>query len=232
MKITRRFGIVERQDIVEKASECLWTDEATEARQYLVDKRNLSEDVIKEFRLGYIPENVNHQLQGRIILPLFDASGNLISVTSRLIRQPNETDILPVYWHEAYEKSFYLYGINVAKTFMRKWRFAIVVEGQFDVLQLNESGLQNSVALCSTNLSDFQLAVIYRYCDEVVLLLDNDQAGNKASDKILKKYTKHSIDRVSVNGLTDADEFIRNRGFAPLRSQIKHVVKGLRKNVR
>jgi len=76
------------------------------------------------------------------------------------------------------------------------------------------------------------LAVIYRYCDEVVLLLDNDQAGNKASDKILKKYTKHSIDRVSVNGLTDADEFIRNRGFAPLRSQIKHVVKGLRKNVR
>lgn len=133
MKLSKRFEVVERHDIVERSEKFLWTDGGEPGLRYLLG-RGLTKGTIKKFRLGYIPNGANHQLHGRVIMPLYDASNNLIAVTSRLTRQPKTDDFLPVYWHESYEKSFYLYGLNIAKTVMREWGFGIIVEGQFDTM--------------------------------------------------------------------------------------------------
>ena len=226
MKLKKRFSLVERESIVEKSQACLWSDDGKEGLEYLLEHRKLSEDAIRQFGLGYIPNDIKHQLAGRIILPIWDASDNLIAISSRRISENN--DLLPVYWHESYEKSFYLYGIQNAKEHIRQWDFAIVVEGQFDVIQLHNHGMKNTVGLCSTNLDEMQLSVIYRYSDQVVLLFDEDEnlSGQEGIQRAMKTASKsigsssdqgwtkygYKIVPVSFGENTDPDEFVCKYG--------------------
>lgn len=246
MQIKRRFSLVEREQIAEKSQKCLWNDSGKPGRQYLLEKRGLSEEVLRNFRLGYIPSYVKHQLRGRIILPLCDPSGNLIAIGSRAIEKDS---YLPVYWHESYQKPFYLFGIEQAHLYLRKVKFAIVVEGQFDVLQLVNHGVRNVVGLCGNKMSKIQTSVIHRYCKEIVLLLDSDEnlAGQRGADKILAESTyeyefelsshpkfpvpwhqQQSYDIVHRDVLSvtlpeksDPDEFVRKHGIDELRKLIK-----------
>lgn len=234
-KCTSRFDIVERNEIVRLSQEALWTDEAALARDYLINQRRLSEGIIRQFELGYIPDDVNHQLHGRIIMPLRDASGNLIAITSRVPRKPLDNDPLPVYWHEKYEKSFYLYGLNIAKKSMRKSGFAILVEGQFDVLQMHCAGAINTLGLCSTNLHKVQLSMISRYCEDIILCLDNDdnKSGQKGVSKIIKNFFNKETNRIGVvtlDGAKDPDEYIKKYGFNPLKSLIHKELNRIREN--
>jgi DNA primase len=248
MKFKRRFSAAERVEIVDKSQRCLWTDEGKPGLDYLRETRQLTDPTIRLFGLGYIPHDVRHQLAGRVIMPLYDPSGNLITVTTRAVQK---SERLPDYWHEAYEKSFYLFGMNIAKETIRKWRFVILVEGQFDVLQLHEHGMSNTVGVCSTNLSDVQVAIIHRYCDQIVVIFDNDvvatQAGQKGTAKAmewaskaaplgssqsqgdLSPRAKFKIDFVGLDGEPkDPDEYVKSYGIARLKRLIREKVQKMR----
>ena len=227
------------------AQSYLWEDTSRIGLDYLLGTRKLSEKVLRDFRVGYLPEDLNHQLHGRIIMPLYDASDNLICITSRH-PSPSDSDFLPHYWHETYEKSFYLYGINIAKYFMRKFGFATVVEGQIDAMQLHKNGLHNAVAACGTSLSLMQYASIFRYCSELIVILDNDpnQAGQKGADRFremtlaLSAEQKNSIWKnrckigfVNIVGAKDPDEYIIKYGYQSLRSKIKDALSEIQENV-
>ncbi len=236
----RRFSLVEREEIVTKAHQCLWTKPGKPGLEYLIDRRKLSESVIREFQLGYIPIDVSHQLKGRIIFPLVDPSGNLITVGSRNVTGKS---FLPVYWHESYEKPFYLYGIQQAKSSLRKHGFVLIVEGQFDVLQLYNHGIHNVVGLSGNKLSDVQISVMQRYCDELIILLDTDEnkAGQLGASKIAQSgayeyntplfpkplfnepqimANRHFVS-VSLPENSDPDEFVRNHGIDKLKKIVQ-----------
>lgn len=253
MRISRRFSIVERNDIVQKSQQCLWSVGKV-GLAYLTEKRKLSKETIRSFGLGYIPPGINHQLRGRIIMPVYDPSHNLVAVSSRRV---NEDDtLLPVYWHESYEKTFYLYGITQAHAGLQRWRFALVCEGQFDVMQLHNHGIDNVVGLSGTKMSDVHLAVIYRSCEDIILLLDSDseskRAGQSGAEKIMDR-AKQSyadsrsmigpgvsslgvtniqqydrIDVVTLPGETDPDEFVQNHGAEALKSIVRNKLHKMR----
>lgn len=237
--IVKRFSSRDRELILSKSQQCIWTNEGTKGRDYLIGSRCLSEEIIKKFGLGYIPDRVDHQLSGRIIFPIYDPSLNLIALSSRRVEENN--DFLPVYWHEAYNKTFYLYGIEHAKYWMRKWGFAVISEGQFDVLQMHNHGIKNAVGLSSTNLSMIQLSVIYRYCEKIILLFDEDsnESGQKAVKKIMrsmdhilkeneeegrKEYANRII-AVSLGENSDPDSYLRKYGGKPLKDKIKEALR-------
>lgn len=242
MTLKRRFSLVERNEILSKSQQCLWTDDGTPGLEYLTVNRALSKEIIRTFGLGYIPQGINHQLAGRIIFPIYDASNNLIAISSRRINESNT--VLPVYWHESYEKSFYLYGLQHAKKSIMRWKFGTVCEGQFDVLQLHNHGMTNAVGLCSTNMSETQISMIFRYCNEVVLLLDKDanMSGQKGTSKALKMFNNtqnysprtlvklgYKITSASFNENTDPDEFVRKHGISALKQIIKKPLIEMRK---
>lgn len=249
-KFKSRFSEAERDDLLTKSQSCIWLQEGHPGLSYLMDHRCLSEQVIKQFGLGYIPHDVRHQLAGRIIFPLFDPSGNLVTLMSRHIGH-GETR-LPDHWHEHYEKSFHLFGIDNAKEQMRYWRFVVVVEGQVDALQFHNHGVKNVVALCCTNLSDMQLALIHRYCDEVVLVLDSDpnRAGQTGTEKIMHRTLPRGptmrdsmgeLERVGIgtglcekispvylpNGL-DPDEYIKAHGIQSAKNLVREALMKMR----
>jgi len=245
-KIARCFTSPERREILEKSKQCLWFGSDQSGLNYLINERKISEKTIKKFELGYVPSNANHQLAGRIIFPIFDPSGHLIALGSRFIGLGKT--VLPIYWHEAYEKSFYLYGVHLSKASMMQWRFACLCEGQFDAIKMHDHGMTNTVALCGTSFSEVQLSVIYRYCEEIVVILDSDEnkTGQTAMDKIKKlayescaigdnvhkdiwgSDFRRNISTLNLGEFIDPDDYIDKYGIAPLKQLIKQKVRELR----
>lgn len=256
MSFKKRFSTAERSEIVDKSQRCLWTDEGKPGLDYLREVRKLGDETIKRFSLGYIPAHVKHQLAGRIVMPLYDPSGNLVTVTTRAVVP---TEDMPVYWHEQYEKSFYLYGLNLAKDTIRLWNFAVIVEGQFDVLQMHNHKLTNVVGACSVNLGDIQFASLRRYTDLFITIFDNDEnlSGQKGTEKVMGLAKREialgrvlapmvsvdekrisakdradrvgfKIDFVPLQGAKDPDELLRKFGIKDLLPKIKQKVQFLR----
>lgn len=62
------------------------------------------------------------------------------------------------------------------------------MEGQFDVIKAVEKGFKNIVALGNSNMTAYQFSVISRYSNNLFLLLDNDEAGQKGRKRIISKF--------------------------------------------
>ena len=156
--------------------------------------------------------------RGRLMFPIFNAMGELIAFGGRIIGDGN-----PKYVNSpetpVYSKQRNLYALNFAK--QSKMKQIIVVEGYMDVISMHQAGVTNAVASLGTALTERQLDLLERYCEEVVLFYDSDRAGQNAAVRGLKmlmeRKKKHTgmTTRVRVakvpNG-KDPDEFIREYG--------------------
>ena len=156
--------------------------------------------------------------RGRLMFPIFNAMGELIAFGGRIIGDGN-----PKYVNSpetpVYSKQRNLYALNFAK--QSKMKQIIVVEGYMDVISMHQAGVTNAVASLGTALTERQLDLLERYCEEVVLFYDSDKAGQNAAVRGLKmlmeRKKKHTgmTTRVRVakvpNG-KDPDEFIREYG--------------------
>ena len=230
-----QFDNLERSKLVELAEETLWQEDGLPGREYLLQTRQIREETARKFRLGYVPLSVGHQLGDRIIFPIFDSSNNLIALSSRLIH--NNKCSMPTYWHERFNKSCYLYGLNIARDRIRQVGFTIVVEGNYDVLTCHDRGLTNVVGMLGNKITDFQLASILRYCENIIFIFDSDenQAGQKGAEKAAKNASKYEKKLINdyTSGLSlfnagfvslpekDPDVFVRKHGIMPLKKLIQ-----------
>lgn len=119
--------------------------------------------------------------RGRIMFPIFTDSNKLIGFSGRNILEAPAGKTIPKILNtaetEAYSKGNSLLGIHLAKQSMREMGFAVKVEGNFDVTSLHEIGLTNTVAPLGTAFTVDQMDLIRKYCDTLMLFVDNDKAG-------------------------------------------------------
>ena len=181
---------VERKNLVEIASQQLFENdqESQEALSYLVDKRKFTEESLKEFSIGYVPYHIKndeghrHELAGKIIYPILNPYGELVAVSSRNWRE----GVKQKFWHESFDKPFYLYGFNVAKEYIKKYKKAILVEGEHDTISMHQRNLKMTCGILGSAPHVFQLALLMRYCDEIYTVFDSDHAGAVARKRILE----------------------------------------------
>ncbi len=86
-----------------------------------------------------------------------------------------------------------------------------MVEGYFDVITSHQAGLTNVVATSGTYLSTKQTMLLSRYCENIKVLFDNDEAGQRASEKFIKRCATDGINLKEVflpDGYKDIDEYI------------------------
>lgn len=122
------------------------------------------------------------RFRGRVIFPFFSVSGKVTGFAGRLIKQSDKagkyvnspTSIL-------YEKKHELYGFYQAKQAIKREDCCYLVEGQLDVIQLVQSGIENVVASGGTALTYPQVRLIHRFTENVTILYDGDNAGIKAA---------------------------------------------------
>ncbi len=123
------------------------------------------------------------RFRNRLMFPIRDIAGRTVAFTGRALAKDDQAKYLNSPETELFHKSEVLFGMDRAKDAIRTRNFAILVEGQFDLLLLHQIGFQNTIALSGTALSPQHLAMIKRYAENLMLCLDADKAGLAASAK-------------------------------------------------
>ena len=168
--------------------------------------------------------------RGRIMFPIFTDSNKLIGFSGRNILEAPAGKTIPKILNtaetEAYSKGNSLLAIHLAKQSMREMGFAVKVEGNFDVTSLHEIGLTNTVAPLGTAFTVDQMDLIRKYCDTLMLFVDNDKAGLNSIKKdtiaCLENSLKVYLFIPEAQGM-DPDDLVKSyqpSEFKALKSQI------------
>jgi DNA primase catalytic core len=123
------------------------------------------------------------RFRNRLMFPIRDMAGRTVAFTGRALSKDDQAKYLNSPETELFKKSEVLFGMDRAKDAIRSRDFAILVEGQMDLLLLHQIGFQNTIALSGTALSAQHLSLIKRYSSNLMLCLDADKAGLAASSK-------------------------------------------------
>jgi DNA primase len=151
-----------------------------------------------------------------LIMPQRDTYGNIIALIGRtLLPEPiRQSKNIIKYKNTSFKKGHYLFGLYENKQAILDQGFVFVVEGQLDVIKASEIGLNNTVALGTNSLSIWQYCLISRYCNNIHLLLDNDEPGQKGRKRIISMFGKNG--NVNIRNFyipdiyKDIDEYILN----------------------
>jgi 5S rRNA maturation endonuclease (ribonuclease M5) len=151
--------------------------------QYYKD-RKYSENILLEFEIGDCLLDYGVMAK-RAVVPYYDMHGNYLGSSGRVLSDKDSPKWINT---KGLKKSQILYGLHVARQYIEDSGTVIIVEGPGDVWRLNEAGFKNSVAISGANLSDAQLLNLEMSgCLKVIILTDNDDAGKKAAQQIIKK---------------------------------------------
>lgn len=124
------------------------------------------------------------RFRGRVIFPLKDAYGNILGFAGRLLDpQAKEAKYINTAETPVYVKGNSLYGINVTKEEIKKSGFAVVVEGEVDLIQSYYAAVKNVVAIKGSALTEGQVKLLKRFTTNITLALDADYAGDAAAHR-------------------------------------------------
>jgi len=142
-------------------------------------------------KVGVVKRNekgVYDRFRSRIMFPINDSAGRTIGFSGRFLSQSSvaaDDNDTPKYINSPesalYSKSRSLYGFDKAKLSIRKNNFAVLVEGQMDLVLSHKAGFTNTVAVSGTALTADHQTLIERLSGNLVLALDADEAGLRAA---------------------------------------------------
>jgi DNA primase len=198
------------------------------ANQLHVLTELLDENILKQTKLLYYkdisdalyPRSVAHSYfeHHNLIMPYKNQYGQTVAIVGRTLLNDKERTPLkiPKYknTHETnlFKKSNLLFGLFENKQNILDKNEVYIVEGQFDVIKASEFNLNNTVALGTGYITPYQFSLITRYTNNINLLLDNDETGEKSRKKIMSKYSKFAnIKNLYVKyPYKDIDEYFKN----------------------
>ena len=155
------------------------------------------------------------RFRGRLMFPICDEQGRVIGFSGRILTGDEKTakyvnsPETPIF-----TKSKVFFGLDKSKRAVLEAGYAIVCEGQLDLIACFMAGVQNVVAPQGTAFTADHARILKRYVEEVVLCFDSDEAGQNA--------TVRSLDNLLASGLAvrvavvsaphDPDSFIKASG--------------------
>jgi len=148
----------------------------------------------------------------RIMIPLADPTGRIIGFTARVL--DNNTDA-PKYINTPqtllYDKSRHVFGLHLAKEAIRQTKYAVIVEGNLDVIASHQVGVKQVVATAGTALTEQQLKSLSRLTTDIRLSFDQDSAGQKASERAIPIASRVGVSlyMISLPSAKDPDELIK-----------------------
>lgn len=150
--------------------------------------RNYKKQEIEKSGLGLTSEKGSFydRFRGRIIFPILDANSQVVGYGGRVFKDKDKAEVAK-YVNTPntmlYDKSRILYGLDKAKVEIRKKDSCILVEGYTDAIMANQAGTLNVVATSGTALTPYQLKILKRYTENLILGFDMDVAGDTATKR-------------------------------------------------
>jgi DNA primase len=156
-----------------------------------LDQRGVHPSTAAWFGIGYCAGS--GFLRHRIVFPIHDNEGQLVAYAGRSIDGSEPRYLFP----PGFRKSQVVFNLHRAAG--GSARCAIVVEGFFDCLRVHQAGYRNVVALMGVSLSDVQEQLLRERFQQLVLMLDGDEAGRRASQQLAARLRgKVSLSMVGV----------------------------------
>lgn len=156
---------------------------------------------------------IYYRFRSRLMFPITDAFGNVIGFTGRILTDEKTAKYINTPETVLYKKSHVLYGLDKAKTDIKREDLAIVVEGNMDALTSHQFDVKNVVASSGTALTTEQLNLIKRFTKNIAIAFDTDSAGLDATlrgmDLARQMDFNIKIIRYDQDIAKDPDELIR-----------------------
>jgi|TARA_B110000908_G_scaffold111021_1_gene130222 DNA primase len=163
------------------------------------------------------------RFRGRLMFPIHNDYGDIIAFSGRQLREdPNSGKYINSRETPLFKKSKVFFALDKARRSMTKDKFALLCEGQIDVIACHESGITSAIATLGTACTPDHARLLKRYTSDVVLCFDADSAGLKAADaafKILSAEGMH-IRMVSMPAGDDPDTLIKRIGAEAFRELV------------
>jgi hypothetical protein len=202
--------------------------------QYFID-RGFSENILNKYDVGDCTTS-NKEMSSRAVVPVYDIDYKyMVGCTGRSVHEKceqcscfhdssvscpkDEYSWLMSKWrhNKDFKTQEYLYNYWFAKDFIKKTGCAIIVESPGNVWRLEESGIHNSVAIFGCSLSDKQKMLLdISGALTLILIMDNDDAGKKATDAMIKKCQKI----YNIHNITIKKEDIASMSIDEIRQEI------------
>jgi DNA primase len=125
--------------------------------------------------------SVYDRFRNRILFPIRDERGRMAGFGARILNPDDVPKFLNSPQSAIFDKSSLLYGLERARKPIRAADQAVIVEGYLDVIALHQAGFENVVSPMGTALSEHHLHLLKRFTRKIVLALDPDAAGDKAT---------------------------------------------------
>ena len=143
-------------------------------------KAQYSESVLK--KSGLITRSERDFFNSRVMFSIHNLSGKIVAFAGRTLSKDKKQ---PKYINSPetviYEKRKTLFGLNFAKTPIRREDLCLLVEGYTDVITLSQGGVENVVASSGTALTSSQIKLIKRFTQNITIIYDGDNAGIMAA---------------------------------------------------
>ena len=180
-------------------------------------KRGLTDEIIKKFRLGFVPKNNNFieqlskkfsledikltglyyiieknkklvdRFSNRIIFPIYNLSDDVIAFGGRIINNNNLAKYINSPETEFYKKGRQLFNLNFAKEERGSTKEVVIVEGYMDVISLYSNGIKNVISNSGTAITENQINLIWKFFSNPIICLDGDNSGQQAAIRIAER---------------------------------------------
>lgn len=210
------------------------------AMDYVFGKRGLSKQIVQDFKIGYAPTSgdalvnflqkkgfTNNEIsgaglanqyggdlfRGRMTVSLMDGVGQVIGFTGRIIVDDDKS---PKYLNTPqtiiYDKGRHVFGLSQAKEAIRSSDYAVIVEGNLDVISSHQVGVTQVVATAGTAMTEYHLKALVRLSSHIRLAFDGDKAGLAATERAIPIAQNVGVDLTIISlpsSAKDPDELIQ-----------------------
>lgn len=163
------------------------------------------------------------RFRNRLMIPIARESGSIVAFGGRAMEKDQQPKYLNSPETPIYTKGRVLYGLNKSRADIRRLRYAVLVEGYFDLAQAWQAGVTNVVASSGTALTPAQAKLLRRFAAKLVLSFDPDAAGQGAaarSSELLVAEGFHVNVAMLPEG-ADPDTFIQRQGADAYREKLR-----------
>lgn len=231
----------------------LRTNLGKEAREYL-HNRGLNDEIIKDFSIGLaLPENdllfkllSNKKIEkkdmdalglvadgdngtydlfrNRIIFPLKSPTGKVNGFSGRIYNTDSHSKYVNTRETVIFKKRENLYNYHLAAPVARQEKFIVICEGFMDAIRIYSVGIKNVIATMGTALAKEQIALLKKLNVKVIIVMDNDAAGELATVSLGQSLIKEKFDIgiVRLTGKKDPDEYILTYGVEAFKDNLRN----------
>ena len=166
------------------------------------------------------------KFRNRVMFPISSEAGKVIAFTGRTLATDEKAG--PKYLNSPetpiYSKSRVLFNLDLAKEWVKKFDYAILVEGQMDCISVYAAGFHNVIASSGTAFTELQAKLLGRFSRNVVVNFDPDTAGAKATERTLGLLVEEEfqIKVLTLEQGFDPDLYIRRQGKEAYGEALRH----------